>query len=640
MRSGIHKSILEAVNVITCILLGVIMVFFCKYTMGSWGLRSLVIWAGLTLLLLFLVFLAVYCVSELFPDRRLIRFGRIFLFTEVLLVIIGIMAWAQLGMGRIGEASFVLKAESLLGALFAYRISRNISGRWCAPATLGILLLLPSEICLPAVSDDLLTARFFVLAGMFLFFESRRMARQMYDDKAILAVLVLSVFPLARAMTMNAAAISLPLILTYYICALQMGRNGVNPDSREMRVKSSLILLIGAYGLFFGELIFKAVSGSQTFAGLLQSRFGGSEASLRPGVNISMVWDSNFHAYTAMEPGQVFSDHMIYGFVIACALGGILLCARSLETAHFVPAAFIMVFILFNAVLGGDTADHVMAFPFLALLAGLVPERIYASVMAGKFKKKEEEKAAGEAVLEPITACGNGIRPDHVRYKQRFIEEEVDMSDRGSGTSGLAVMNSFPVIDDILEGKGEAPGLAVMNSFPVMNDIDGLYEDEMSASGRIDASVSEEVTEAVQETVEAAEVTEAVAEVVAESTGAEVESTETSVVSAEFAAESTGAEVMSPEPEVLTINDIVSGRASELSFTEEKETAPDDYPKDDGEVITLGDILGGAREESSINDGSDGSMLTAPIPLPGIKEKTVDDFDFDYDVDDDADFDY
>ena len=25
---------------------------------------------------------------------------------------------------------------------------------------------------------------------------------------------------------------------------------------------------------------------------------------------------------------------------------------------------------------------------------------------------------------EPITACGNGIRPDHVRYKQRFIEEE------------------------------------------------------------------------------------------------------------------------------------------------------------------------------------------------------------------------
>jgi len=25
---------------------------------------------------------------------------------------------------------------------------------------------------------------------------------------------------------------------------------------------------------------------------------------------------------------------------------------------------------------------------------------------------------------EPITACGNGIRPDHVRYKQRFIEEK------------------------------------------------------------------------------------------------------------------------------------------------------------------------------------------------------------------------
>ena len=24
---------------------------------------------------------------------------------------------------------------------------------------------------------------------------------------------------------------------------------------------------------------------------------------------------------------------------------------------------------------------------------------------------------------EPITACGNGIRPDHVRYKPWFIEE-------------------------------------------------------------------------------------------------------------------------------------------------------------------------------------------------------------------------
>jgi len=28
-----------------------------------------------------------------------------------------------------------------------------------------------------------------------------------------------------------------------------------------------------------------------------------------------------------------------------------------------------------------------------------------------------------ERMVEPITACGNGIRPDHVRYKQRFIEE-------------------------------------------------------------------------------------------------------------------------------------------------------------------------------------------------------------------------
>ena len=25
--------------------------------------------------------------------------------------------------------------------------------------------------------------------------------------------------------------------------------------------------------------------------------------------------------------------------------------------------------------------------------------------------------------MEPITACGNGIRPDHVRYKPWFIEE-------------------------------------------------------------------------------------------------------------------------------------------------------------------------------------------------------------------------
>jgi hypothetical protein len=28
-----------------------------------------------------------------------------------------------------------------------------------------------------------------------------------------------------------------------------------------------------------------------------------------------------------------------------------------------------------------------------------------------------------QGIVEPITACGNGIRPDHVRYKPWFIEE-------------------------------------------------------------------------------------------------------------------------------------------------------------------------------------------------------------------------
>ena len=32
---------------------------------------------------------------------------------------------------------------------------------------------------------------------------------------------------------------------------------------------------------------------------------------------------------------------------------------------------------------------------------------------------------------EPITACGNGIRPDHVRYKPWFIEEMKKHSIRG-----------------------------------------------------------------------------------------------------------------------------------------------------------------------------------------------------------------
>ena len=152
-------------------------------------------------------------------------------------------------------------------------------------------------------------------------------------------------------------------------------------------------------------------------------------------------------AYLYWSQGQQFSRVWMVIYIAVSFV--IILSKRAL--IHYGADGFLNQYLLKDRLIlagGGDLA--------IRFVKGSQGRKDYRFDTVGYLADRENETLS-RLFKEPITACGNGIRPDHVRHKPWFIEER----DQGREKDGFGYLGNVKDLNEVLKKLGNISMLVI-----------------------------------------------------------------------------------------------------------------------------------------------------------------------------------
>ncbi|MBR6329537.1 MAG: hypothetical protein IKR68_07795, partial [Lachnospiraceae bacterium] len=458
--SGIHGLILSIANVVTYIVLGIILIFFFISTYSGWGIRGVIMFAMTLLGFLFVAFLVGFILSQLFPDRRSSQFAMLFNIIEGVLILIITLAGVELAknttaavglfdgqgvyatikdilggntlvLNKEGTPGFITKpglywvtafassvlkssgggegamSSFILGvhvicAFITYRVSRTVSGRVASVAVYAAMMLIPSQVCSGSVICLESFAALFVMLNMLIFAYSRRLTRMEQSTELRLGLTALSALALGVAMSMEPAALILPFAECYYVCAYQRNRRKINPDTPDMRAKTSLILVIGSFAVFFILTLVRAIKLSASFFEVMGGYLSVFKFNAHPFLNVPLVWSTDSYADAALYFHSPYSNQIAYGCVLGSAFICVILSWVLKDAEFFVARIYLLMSVFVTFFSGEDTVEHISCFCVMVVLGGALFEGVYSALRLRAMDVMKAKESAKE-FLERIT---------------------------------------------------------------------------------------------------------------------------------------------------------------------------------------------------------------------------------------------
>ncbi len=436
-------------------------------------------WAMALVVFLFGAFLVGFCLSQLFPDRRSNRFQLIFNITEFVVLLIITLAGLELAqntsyaMGlldpyRIHGMSFavaldpsILKAhspalrsftetpalygvvrfvslfyrglgadESILGsvfmcvhvlcAFFTYRLARMVSGRVASVAVYGLMMLVPSQLCVASVANIHIFAATFVTLNLYLFAYSRRMSRMELSLNEIVPVVAGAAVSAGFAAFFNPVAFILPLGEILFIVFYQVNRKGINPDSKKERVIYSLILALACVLVFLLLCVVKAVDLKASMKEVFLPYFHAFLPVDGIKLELPAIWGSEDYAQSVLYYHSPLQCQIAYGCVLTSAFACVVMNWVLKQSDYFVLRLFILASVIQTALSGTSSMDHTECFCLLTVFCGGLFGEVYSALRAKAFRRMQEEQQK----LEQEKALEEAERRAKAEAEQRAWDRE------------------------------------------------------------------------------------------------------------------------------------------------------------------------------------------------------------------------
>jgi len=448
-------------------------------TAAAWGIRGVLMWALALIVFLFGAFLAGFCLSQLFPDRRSNQFKMIFNMTEFVVLLIITLAGLELAqntsyvMGlldpyKIHAMSYqvaldpsILKAhspvlrtftqtpalygvvrlvalfysglgadEAVLGSVFmivhvlcsffTYRLARMVSGRVASVAVYALMMLVPSQLCVASVANINYFAATFVTMNLYLFSYSRRMSRMERSSSDIVPVVALAAVGVGFAAFFNPVAFILPVGEILFICFYQVNRKGINPDSKKERLKYSIILMAVSIVVFLLLCLVKSldlkVSVKEVFLPYFHAFFPEDGIKLE----LPAIWGSEDYAKDVLYYHSPLQCQIAYGCVLAAAFACVVMNWILKQSDYFVLRLFILASVIQTALSGTSSMDHTECYCLLTVLCGGLFGEVYSALRSKAFKQMQEDRLR----KEQEKAIEDAKKREEERIRQEQEEKE------------------------------------------------------------------------------------------------------------------------------------------------------------------------------------------------------------------------
>ncbi len=440
----IKKMIISGTNMITYLVLGLLIVFYCIQLYEGHGTPGVVFWAGTLAALLFVALVVGFCLSQMFPDRRSHQFAFLFNFIEFICIFIITLAgmelseiamnnvktidrWQIADLGRVlslsreiisiqpavpqaltyhpdlysvvrlfsgifriagyssDVANYIVLIMHLLCAFFTYRIARMLTGRVASIVVYGLMMLIPSQICIVSVRNPQIYGETLVMIQLCVFLYSRRLSRMEKSIFIRLFLLTISAILAGLATFTLTPAFIVPFAEIYYVCALQRNRRGINPDSVPVRIAGSIILGLGSALVFAGLVALKCIDIMVSPAEIISGYLNSYRPNIFVPVNLPLVWGTDSYAEKVLYFHTAFENQISYGCMLGLAFICMLLCWYLQEKEFFVLRMLFLSIVVASLLNGKNTIEHLPAIGILAILAGGLFDKIYSTLRRKAF---------------------------------------------------------------------------------------------------------------------------------------------------------------------------------------------------------------------------------------------------------------
>lgn len=459
---------ISVINVITYAVLGLFLLFFFNSLKQDYGTNGIIRWAGALCVLLLMSLIIGFVLSQLFPDRRSKQFHLLFNMIEAVCILIITLAgfelteklffqspavddWQLITIGNLLSKSkeifaaqpavttaminnpgvyagarlfsilfsiagftdmtvnYTFMVIHFLCAVFAYRISRMLSGRVTSIAVYALMMIVPSQIFGILVRNSDIFGAAFIVLQIYIFLISRRFARMEKPRYIIRIYLVFAAIICAVAMFFNPAAVILPIAEIFYVCLIQRNRRGINPEQKKDRLINSLIIGLVSFIPLMILLALKAGDLSKSFLDVLSGYFSVFMPNAYLPVNLSSVWSTEGGVIDKEAVEILIWNQATYGTMLGAAFICNIISWFLHEKEHFIIRMYFLSVVILTLFSGRTNSDHTSAYFAIAIMTGALFETIYSALRAKAFAKYQQKKEELEKNTQQDTGSNSAI---------------------------------------------------------------------------------------------------------------------------------------------------------------------------------------------------------------------------------------
>lgn len=357
-----------------------------------------------------------------------------------------------------GDSAFsVLYLQIILNVLlsfFAYRVSRKVSGRLSGIVTLTILLLMPSLVASIGFLYEALPGLLLLMLQLWVFFSLQK--RKNKTIKRWIKIVCYSFDGLLMALTIFSIPETIFVLIGEIIYA-----SFLKTHLKE-HVLSTITLTISSISGFIGLLLVKAVYLGRTFEAVLSGFLSyyytgggtGQTGDLRfMALNLKNVYSIDNFADKYLLHNLPMENAILYGNLLLMAVVCLIFLWTQNERAYFILNLFFLSSFCYGAAFVHENIYHINILPYLAILSGVMFEKIY---VAFKVEPKRISKMVKRIAELNI---GNNLEKDVIDLNTSDIPDSVDKTEEKSDLikSEEEIVTNQVNAEEIIDDEEEIP---------------------------------------------------------------------------------------------------------------------------------------------------------------------------------------
>lgn len=267
-----------------------------------------------------------------------------------------------------------------LFAFFAYRVARKVSGRLAGLITFAILMCMPSLVSSVGVVFDNLPGLVIVFAQIWIFYALQK--RRHTELKLIIKILYYFLDGLLLGIAVFAMPETIAVFVGEIIYILLLNRHSKKHIVSFISLFVSTI--IGAFIAVCAKCVYLGINLNLALHGYISYLSNGGTDGITGNMrfcanNLAVAFSVDNYADKVMLHNLPMENATIYGNLILMSVCCLIFLWMLGERVYFVLNLYFLTMFTYGAVFSHENIYHINIMPYLAILTGVLFEKIYVS---------------------------------------------------------------------------------------------------------------------------------------------------------------------------------------------------------------------------------------------------------------------